>query len=166
MGQCRDSPASVQQTLSFASILDIVLGGGLTLVQNELDLLTPPIEKQIQGIINLGKELQRQLDALAARLAKSKTKQYTHAFISGDRDERKLENSMTQLDRAKADLTALIVTTHDGLNGSMHTGFTAALAIVQRVDQNVKRVLGEKLSMAAYLEERRLDEGRYCAVVR
>ena len=40
----------------------------------------------------------------------------------------------------------------------MRTGFTAALAVVQGVDQNVQRVLGERLSMAAYLEERRLDE--------
>jgi hypothetical protein len=40
----------------------------------------------------------------------------------------------------------------------MSAGFTAALAVVQRVDRNVQMVLGERLSMAAYLEERRLDE--------
>lgn len=129
----------------------------LQLVQNEPELQTPPIDKQVQKIITLGKELQRRLDAFAAQLVRSKTKQYTHAFISGDKDERELENAFIQLERVKADLNALIVTTHVGLSGSMRDGFTAALAVVQRVDSNVQRVLGERLSMAAYLEERRLD---------
>jgi hypothetical protein len=130
----------------------------LRLVQDEPELQTPSIKKQVQEIINMGKELQGLLNAFAARITRSKTKQYTHAFISGDRDEKELENAMTQLDRAKTDLTAMIVTTHVGLSGSLRTGFTAALAVVQRLDQNVQRVLGERLSMAAYLEERRLDE--------
>ncbi|KAI8930693.1 hypothetical protein NX059_012303 [Plenodomus lindquistii] len=130
----------------------------LRLVQEEPDLQTPAIEKQIQVVISLGKELQCQLDAFAARLTKSKAKQYSHAFISRDRDERDLEYAMTQLDRAKADLTVQIVTTHVGLSGSLHTGFTAALAVVQRVDRNVQRVLSERLSVAAYLEGRCTDE--------
>jgi len=129
----------------------------LQLVQNEPEIQTPPIKKQVQKIITLGKELQRQLDAFATQLARSKTKQYTHAFISGDKDERELENAFIQLDRAKADLNALIVTTHVGLSGSMRDGFTAALAVVHRVDRNVHRVLGERLCMAAYLEEQRVD---------
>jgi hypothetical protein len=131
----------------------------LRLVQEEPELQTPSIKEQIQVVISLGKELQRQLDAFAAQLAKSKAKQYTHALISGGRDERDLDNALTQLDRAKADLTARIVTAHVGLSGSMRTGFTAALKIVQRVDRNVQRVLGERLSIAAQLEGRGLDEG-------
>jgi chromosome segregation ATPase len=131
----------------------------LRLVQNEPELQTPSIEKQIQEIINIGKELQRQLDVIAAQLAKSKTKQYAHAFISSDRDEREFESALTRLDRAKADLTALVVTTHVGLSGSMRAGFTAALAVVQRVDRNVQKVLGERLSIAAQLEGRRLGDG-------
>jgi hypothetical protein len=130
----------------------------LQLVQDEPELQTLAIKSKVQEIINLGKELQRRLDTLSAQMEKSKTKQYTHAFINGDRDERELEHAMSQLDRAKADLTALIIITHVGLSGSMRAGFTAALAVVQRVDRNVQRVLGERLSMAAYLEERRLGE--------
>lgn len=137
----------------------VTLLSTLQLVQDEHELQTPPIEKQVQKIVGLGKELQRQLDAFAAQLARSKTKQYTHAIIRGDKDEKQLEDAMTQLDRAKADLNGLIVTTHVGLSGSMRAGFTAALAVVQRVDRNVQRVLGERLSIAAYLEEQRLDEG-------
>jgi hypothetical protein len=140
----------------YQSQLDTLLST-LQLVQNEPELQTPQIEKQVQKIITLGKELQRQLDAFAVQLARSKTKQYTHAVISGDKDERNFENAFIQLDRAKADLNALIVTTHVGLSGSMRDGFTAALAVVQRVDSNVQSVLGERLSIAAYLEERRLD---------
>lgn len=141
----------------YQSQLDSLLST-LRLVQDEPELQTPLIEKQVQKIIDIGKELQRQFDVFAVQITKSKTKQYTHAFISGDRDERELENAMTQLDRAKADLTAMIVTTHVGLSGPMRTGFTAALAIVQRVDRNVQKVLGERLSMAAYLEGRYTDE--------
>jgi hypothetical protein len=65
---------------------------------------------------------------------------------------------MSQVDRAKADLNALIVTTHVGLSGSMRAGFTAALAVIQRVDRNVQKVLGERLSLAAYLEQQRFSE--------
>lgn len=142
----------------YQSQLDSLLST-LRLVQDEPELQTPLIERQVQKIIDIGKELQRQSDAFAAQMTKSKTKQYTHAFVSGDRDERELENAMTQLDRAKADLTAIIVTTHVGLSGSMRTGFTAALAVVQRVDRNVQRVLGERLCIAAHLDERCTDEG-------
>jgi predicted nucleic acid-binding Zn-ribbon protein len=151
----QDARAKVHGALDrldgYQSQLDNLLST-LRLVQDEPELQTSSIKKQVQEIINIGKEMQRQLGVFAARMTKSKTKQYTHAFISGDRDERELENAMTQLDRAKADLTAMIVTTHVGLSGSMRTGFTAALAVVQRADRNVQRVLGERLSMSAYLE--------------
>jgi hypothetical protein len=40
----------------------------------------------------------------------------------------------------------------------LRDGFTAALAVVQRIDSNVQKVLGERLCMATYLEEQRLDE--------
>jgi DNA repair ATPase RecN len=129
----------------------------LRLVQDEPELRTPAIQEQIQVIVELGKELQDQLDAFAARLSKSKAKQYTHAFTSGDRDEKCLDDLCTRLDRAKADLTARIVTAHVGLSGTMRNGFTAALAIIQRVDRNVQRVLGERLSIAAQLHGRSMD---------
>lgn len=130
----------------------------LQLVQGEPELQTRPVGKQVQKIIGLGKELQRQIDAFAAQLTKSKAKQYKHAIFSGDRDERELESAMTKLDRAKADLNALIITTHVGLSGSMRAGFEVALSVVQRVDSNVQRVLGKRLCMAAHLEERRIRE--------
>jgi division protein CdvB (Snf7/Vps24/ESCRT-III family) len=141
----------------YQSQLDTLLDA-LRLVQDEPELQTRPIEKQVQKIIDLGKGLQRQLDTFAAQLTRSKTKQYTHAIFSGDKDERELENAMTRLDRAKADLNAMIVTTQVGLSGSMRAGFEVALAVVQRVDMNVRRVLGERLCMAAHLEERRMGE--------
>ncbi|KAF1955559.1 hypothetical protein CC80DRAFT_493040 [Byssothecium circinans] len=126
----------------------------LRLVQDEAELQTPAIQEQIQVIVELGKELQGQLDAFAARLGQSKAKQYKHALTSGDRDEKRLEDLWTRLDRAKADLTARIVTAHVGLSGSMRAGFTAALAIVQRVDRNVQQVLAQRLSVAIQLEGR------------
>jgi hypothetical protein len=141
----------------YQSQIDTLLSA-LRLVQDEPELQTRPIEKQVQKIINLGNELQRQLDAFAAQLTRSRAKQYTHAIISGDKVEKELENALIQLDRAKADLNSLIVTTHVGLSGSMRDGFTAALAVVHRIDSNVQRVLGERLCMATYLEEQRLDE--------
>ena len=87
-------------------------------MQGEPGLQTRPIEKQVQEIIDLGRGLQRQLDAFAAQLTRSKARQYTHAMFSGGKDERELETALTQLDRAKATLNAMIVTTHVGLSGS------------------------------------------------
>lgn len=130
----------------------------LGLIQDVPELQSPAIQEQIQTIVSLGKEVQGQLDVLAARLAKSKAKQYTHTFIRGDREEKDLENAMTRLDRAKVDLTARIVAIHVGLSGTMYTGFTASLAIIQRVDQNVQKVLGERLCLATLLEKRSFDE--------
>ena len=151
----QDARAKVHGALGrldgYQSQLDNLLST-LRLVQDEPELQTSPIEKQVKVIISIGQDLQGQLGTFAARMTRSKTKQYTHAFISGDRDEKSLENALTQLDRAKADLTAMIVTTHVGLSGSVRTGFTAALAVVQRVDRNMQRVLGGRLSVATYLE--------------
>jgi hypothetical protein len=75
-----------------------------------------------------------------------------HALTSGSKEEKDLESTMTQLDRAKADLAARIVVAHVGLSGSICTGFTAAVAIVQRVDRNMQSILGERFSIAAQLE--------------
>jgi DNA repair ATPase RecN len=142
---------------SYQGQLDTLLST-LQLVQDERELQTPPIEKQVRKIVSLGRVLQRQLDTSAAWLARSKTKQYTHALISGDKEEKELEGAMSQLDRAKADLIALIVTTHVGLSGPMRAGCIVTLAVVQRVNENVQRVLNERLSLARYLEERCLCE--------
>jgi hypothetical protein len=139
---------------SYQGQLDTLLST-LQLVQDEHELQTPPIEKQVRKIVGLGRVLQRQLDTIAAQLAWSKTKQYTHALISGDKDEKELDGAMSQLDRAKADLIALIVTTHVGLSEPMRAGCIVTLAVVQRVDENVQRVLSERLFLAEYLEEQR-----------
>jgi hypothetical protein len=40
----------------------------------------------------------------------------------------------------------------------MRDGFTAALAVVQQVNRNVQRVLSERLCIAVYLKEQRVDE--------
>jgi predicted transcriptional regulator len=131
----------------------------LQLVQDEPELHTAPIEQQVQVIIGLSEELQRYVDDLAARLAKSKARQYTHALTSGERDEKALDGICTRLDQAKTDLNVRILTTNVGLSGSLRSGFTAALAIVQRVDRNVQRVLGERLPIATQLEGRNLGTG-------
>jgi hypothetical protein len=130
----------------------------LRLVQNEVELQTPAIEEQVQVIVELGKELKGQLDAFAARLGKSRATQFTHSLTSGDRDEKRLGDLFTRLDRAKADLTARILTTHVGLSGTIQAGFTTVLSTVQRIDQNVQQALGQRLLIAAELEGRSLDE--------
>lgn len=128
--------------------------GTLCLVQNETELQTPAIEEQVRVIVGIGQELKDFLDSLAARQAKSKSRQYVHALASEDRDEKTLNNILGRLDRAKADLNMRITTTHVGLSGTMRDGFAAALAIVQRVDQNVQKVLGERLAIATQLDGR------------
>jgi hypothetical protein len=130
----------------------------LRLVQGERELQIPAVEEQIQAVIDVGEELKDNLDVLAARLAKSKTKQYMHALASGERDEKDLGDILARLDGAKADLTTRILTAHVGLSITMRDGFAAALPIVERVDRNVQRVLGERLAIAAQLEARQSDQ--------
>jgi hypothetical protein len=116
------------------------------------------IQDQTQVIVDLGKELQSQLDLVATHFTKSKAKQYTYVITRGDRDEKSLDDLCTRLDRAKADLTARILTAQVGLSGTMRAGFSAALAIIQRVDQNVQQVLRDRLVIAAQLKARSLEE--------
>jgi RNA polymerase-interacting CarD/CdnL/TRCF family regulator len=79
------------------SQLDTLLST-LQLMQDKHELQTSQIEKQVQKIITLGEALQRQLNAFAAQLARSKPRQYTHAIISSDKDKRDLKTAFIQLD--------------------------------------------------------------------
>ena len=128
--------------------------GTLVLVQNERELQTPAIEEAVRIIIATEEELKSSLDALSRWCAKNKAKQYMHALTSGDRDEKTLDDILDRLDRAKADLNMRISTTHVGLSGTIRDGFSAALSIVRRVDENVQAVLGERLVIASRLDGR------------
>jgi len=128
--------------------------GTLRLIQDETQLQTQAIEEQVRVIVSIAQELKDFLDSLAAWQTKSKSRQYMHALASGERDENTVNNILGHLDRAKADLNMRITTAHVGLSGTMRDGFAAALAIVQSVDQNVQKVLGERLAIATQLDER------------
>lgn len=130
----------------------------LRLVEDEPELQTLAIQEQIQLIVKRGKDVQDQLDATATRLSKCKAKQYAHVITAGDREGRALDDVMALLDRAKADLTTRIITAHVGLTGDMRTGFTIGLAAIQRVDQNVQKVLNQRLSIAVQLDAQNAGE--------
>jgi hypothetical protein len=121
------------------------------LVQNERELQTPAIEEAVGTIVAIEEELKTHLDALSRWRAKNKAKQFIHALASGEKDEKGLNDI---LDRAKADLSMRITTTHVGLSGTIRDGFSAALSIVRRVDENVQAVLGERLVIASRLDGR------------
>jgi hypothetical protein len=137
--------------------LDSLLGT-LRLVQDERELQTPAVKEQLEVVIETGKELKDTLDDLAAQQAKSKAKQFVHAFASGNTDEKGFDDIWDRLDRAKADLTTRILTVHVGLSGTMRDGFAVAWPVVQRVDRNVQRVLSQRLAIAARLEGRQSDQ--------
>ena len=128
--------------------------GTLTLVQGEKELQTPSIEEAIQTIIRIGGELMNHLNLLASWSGKNKARQYMHAFASGEKDEKAADDILDRLDRARAELNVRIITSHVGISGTIRDGFSAALSIVRRVDENVQRVLGEGLRIAAQLEGR------------
>jgi hypothetical protein len=128
----------------------------LILVQNERELQTPAIEEATQTIIGTSQELMDHLNVLALRNTKNKAIQYIHVLASGERDENILDDILDRLDRGRAELSVRITTTHVGLSGTIHDGFLAALSIVRRVDENVQRVLGERLVITTRLEGREL----------
>ncbi len=123
-------------------------------MQGEKELQTPSIEEAIQTIIGIGEELMNHLNLLASWSGKNKARQYVHAFASGEKDEKTADDILDRLDRARAELNVRIITSHVGISGTIRDGFSVALSIVRRVDENVQRVLGEGLRIAAQLEGR------------
>ena len=85
-----------------------------------------------------------------------------HAFANGEKDEKTVSNILDRLDKAKADLNTRIITTHVGLSRTTREAFIATLPIIQRVDRNVQRVLGQRLAIATQLE--RIQSSQRCKV--
>lgn len=140
--------------------LDNLLGT-LCLVKDTKELQVPAVEKQIEAVVEIGKELKDNLDVVDARLAKGKTKQYMHAFASGDRDEKGLSDILARLDGAKADLTARILIAYVGLSSAMRADFAAALPTVERVDQNVQQVRSAQLEAGQADENSRFSRSQF-----
>lgn len=124
----------------------------LRLIEAEKELQTPSIQAQIKEVIKAGDQLKDWLKKLAELQANSKARQYTHALVHGDKDDKALSEILDRLNMAKAELSTRIITAHVGLTRSMNEGFTAALSIVRRVDRNVQDVLGQHLAIATQLE--------------
>jgi hypothetical protein len=107
---------------------------------------------QVTKVHKVSEELHAFLKELAGWITRSTTRQFIHAMGSGKRDEKELAEILDRFDRAKADLRTRILLVQVGLTGTLNDGFVAALPVIQRIDWNVQRVLGARLSIAACLE--------------
>jgi hypothetical protein len=131
----------------------------LNLVQNEKELQTLAIAEQLSSISSISGELQAFLDTLTARQAKSAARQFMHAITTGDEDKTKLGGFMDRLDRAMNSLNMRIITANVGVTGDVRSGLIAAWPVIQRVDENVRRALGERMRIAQTLEARGTAQG-------
>jgi hypothetical protein len=88
-----------------------------------------------------------------------------HSLIRGARDEEPLANVLDRLDRAKTVLSFQIIITDVGISRDMLEGFLGEIGIIQRVDRNVQRVLGQRLTVAVQLVGRQNErDGKWFLV--
>jgi hypothetical protein len=126
----------------------------IELIQNEEELQTTEIGDLLLRVHELAKEFQRALEAIARLQEKSKAGQVLRALGTGERKEKELQGILDRLDQVNANLSMRIQLAHVRVTTTTRDGFTAALPTIQRIDENVKRALGSRLSMAVQLQAR------------
>jgi hypothetical protein len=130
----------------------------LRLIEEEKELQTASVVEQLAKVLEISQELQDFLGKLATWQTTSAARQYVHAIGSAKRDEKEMVGILDRLDRAQNELVTRILLAQVGLTGTLRDGFAAVLPTIQRTDQNVKRVLDARLSIAAQLEGRQSAE--------
>ncbi|KAF5009985.1 hypothetical protein FDECE_3846 [Fusarium decemcellulare] len=113
----------------------------LELIQKESHLHTSNIRDQLIFVSSICQTIQSSLSELQGRHEGSRSRQFLHAIITTDDDKNVIHGHFERLDRAVSNLNTRILTTTAGIASDMQGGLLAAWPIVQRVDQNVERIL-------------------------
>lgn len=126
----------------------------LDLIQGEKELQTKAIEEQVAQTQRIVTEAESLINRLKHRQTKSHTRQFFHFISTGNSDAERLERILNLANSARLDLNTRILSTNVGLTGDVRDGTMAAWPVIQRVDRNVQRVLGERTAIARHLEGR------------
>ncbi|KNB04914.1 hypothetical protein FOXG_16269 [Fusarium oxysporum f. sp. lycopersici 4287] len=130
----------------------------LGLVREEEKLQTARVELQVKAITNIATELRSFLDNLAARQREKAVSQFFHALKSGDKDDKKLQGILDQLDRARNELGLRISVAQVGLLGNLQDGFRVAFGVLEQTNTRVNKVLGINLALLDIVKNRALQQ--------
>ncbi|KAM0292737.1 hypothetical protein ACHAPM_011747 [Fusarium culmorum] len=130
----------------------------LRLVREEERLQTARVELQVKAITDVATELQSFLDSLAARQRDRAVSQFFHALKSGDKDDKRLQDILDQLDRARNELGLRISVAQVGLLGNLQDGFRVAFGVLEQTNTRVNKVLGINLALMDIVKNRALQQ--------
>ncbi|KAI6777572.1 uncharacterized protein J7T54_002883, partial [Emericellopsis cladophorae] len=130
----------------------------LSLVRDEDRLQTARVELQVKAITNITAELRSFLDSLAARQREKTMSQFFYALKSGDKDDKKLQGILDQLDRARSELGLRISVAQVGLVGSLQDGFRVAFGVLEQINTRVNKVLGINLALMDIVKNQALQQ--------
>lgn len=142
----------IQQTCNLDT-----LAAYLQLVLDQTVLQTEAVGDAVQTIINIGRELERHVDAMAQIAARSHTRQFIHNMKAGDEDE-DLEEILKKLDRARVGLSDNIQLVHVGLTKTAGNEIVAMMPMIRRMNRLVEKVLNAPLNVSKVLKAREDDE--------
>ena len=117
------------------------ISASLVLIQQE-----PAVEKQVEVIVNIHRELKLFLDRLEVAQQKEKAIRLLRVLKDGDSDDIKLAGILERLANARGELVVRISTVHVGLTGNLKEGFTVARDVRVQVNSLLIRVLLRYLS--------------------
>jgi hypothetical protein len=130
----------------------------LRLVHEEERLQTARVELQVKAITKVATQLQSFLDSLTARQREKAVSQFFHALKSGDKDDKKLQDILDQLDRARNELGLRISVAQVGLLGNLQDGFRVAFGVLEQTNTKVNKVLGINLALMDIVKNQALQQ--------
>ncbi|PCD20348.1 hypothetical protein AU210_016215 [Fusarium oxysporum f. sp. radicis-cucumerinum] len=134
-----------------------VIDESLSLVREVDRLQTARVELQVKAITDVATELRSFLDNLTARQQEKAMSQFFHALKSGDKDDKKLQGILDQLDRARNELRLRISVAQVGLLGNLQDGFRVAFGVLEQTNTRVNKVLGINLALMDIVKNRALQ---------
>jgi hypothetical protein len=137
-----------QATLELESINAIVRA-----IVDEDALQTPAVAAELTKLYALGTKLVKCLKELDPG-NKGAVRQIAHQFVHGTKEEETLADIMTDLDRAKANLSFRVQLANVGLTRMVHDTVLANVDVIDRIDRLLAEVFRERhgLKIADLLE--------------
>ncbi|KAF4971134.1 hypothetical protein FSARC_1967 [Fusarium sarcochroum] len=128
----------------------------LELVRAQPELQTDAIETELVRLQLALEQLQTFHRKLDTRAQKTGLRQFLLTLRDHDRESQEIELILRRIKALQESLTIRILIVNAGLVGNQKDGYQIACDTLERVDKNVKDVLGEGLRIRRVLEDRSL----------
>jgi hypothetical protein len=123
-------------------------------VADEDALQTATVASELAKLEVIGKKLMRCLREQYPT-DQRKVRQFTHQLVKGTKDEDRLADIMTDLDRAQAALSLRVQLANVGLTRMVHNTILANAEAINRIDQRLNEIFGDGrgLKLASLLKD-------------